>query len=234
VIHNAVFLSNKGYVQLMEKKQNRSHAVMAQRSEAANSLDNFPTPPWATRALLEMVIHNELIGKRSCLEPACGAGHMSKVLVDHFDSVTSSDIYNYGFGKVVDFCSGYYDAESFDWVITNPPFKLAEQFVFEGLRVAKVGVALLTRTVFIESAGRYERLFKDTPPSTMAQFAERVPMVKGRLDKNATTATGYAWLIWLKENRENKAPELEWIKPCRRALEKTKDYLEPLSSSPAA
>jgi hypothetical protein len=119
-------------------------------------------------------------------------------------------------------------------VITNPPFKLAEQFVFEGLRVAKVGVALLTRTVFIESAGRYERLFKDTPPSTMAQFAERVPMVKGRLDKNATTATGYAWLIWLKENRENKAPELEWIKPCRRALEKTKDYLEPLSSSPAA
>ena len=36
--------------------QNTSHAVMAQRVEAANSLDNFPTPPWATRALIEHVI----------------------------------------------------------------------------------------------------------------------------------------------------------------------------------
>jgi hypothetical protein len=33
--------------------QNTSHAVMAQRSEAKDSLDDFPTPPWATRALIE-------------------------------------------------------------------------------------------------------------------------------------------------------------------------------------
>ena len=49
----------------MEKKQNRSHAVMAQRSEAANSLDNFPTPPWATRTLLEIVLEDQLIDKRN-------------------------------------------------------------------------------------------------------------------------------------------------------------------------
>ena len=36
--------------------QNKSHAVMAQRSEAKDSLDDFPTPPWATRALLEHVL----------------------------------------------------------------------------------------------------------------------------------------------------------------------------------
>ena len=214
----------------MEKKQNRSHAVMAQRSEAAKSLDNFPTPPWATRALLEFVLGDQLIDKRSCLEPACGAGHMSKVLNNYFYSVRSSDVYDYGFGEVIDFCSGYYGAESFDWVITNPPFKLAEQFVFEALRVSKFGVALLTRTVFIESAGRYERLFKTTPPSALAQFAERVPMVKGRLDKGATTATGYAWLVWLKEKEKNGMPALKWIKPCRRSLEKPEDYFEPLSS----
>lgn len=28
--------------------QNISHAVMAQRVEALDSLDDFPTPPWAT------------------------------------------------------------------------------------------------------------------------------------------------------------------------------------------
>ena len=36
--------------------QNTSHAVMAQRTELKNSLDDFPTPPWAIRALIEHVI----------------------------------------------------------------------------------------------------------------------------------------------------------------------------------
>ena len=36
--------------------QNRSHAVMQQRHEAHDSLDDFPTPPWATRALMECVL----------------------------------------------------------------------------------------------------------------------------------------------------------------------------------
>ena len=33
--------------------QNRSSAVMQQRSEPHDSLDDFPTPPWATRALCQ-------------------------------------------------------------------------------------------------------------------------------------------------------------------------------------
>lgn len=36
--------------------QNTSSAVMAQRSEPHDSLDDFPTPPWATRALIKRVI----------------------------------------------------------------------------------------------------------------------------------------------------------------------------------
>src|ERR1700704_1785441 len=51
-----------------------------------------------------------------------------------------------------------------------------------------------TRTVFIESVGRYDRLFSVNQPSHFAQFTERVPMVKGRLDRRASTATGYCWL----------------------------------------
>ena len=37
-------------------KQNTSAAVMAQRKESRRSLDDFPTPPWATRALVEHVL----------------------------------------------------------------------------------------------------------------------------------------------------------------------------------
>ena len=72
--------------------QNMSHAVMAQRNEAQDSLDNFPTPPWATRALLEHVIKQKNINELNCLEPACGAGHMALALKEYFNTVTASDI----------------------------------------------------------------------------------------------------------------------------------------------
>lgn len=70
------------------------------------------------------------------------------------------------------------------------------------------------RTTFIESIGRYNRLFSEFPPEIFAQFSERVPMVKGRLDPTASTATGYCWLVWRKG--KNKNPILKWIPPCRK------------------
>ena len=73
------------------------------------------------------------------------------------------------------------------------------------------------RTVFIESVARYREIFEQTP-----QFTERVPMVKGRLDAKASTATGYAWIAW--EKRVTEAPRLMWVPPCRKKLERPSDY----------
>lgn len=203
--------------------QNRSHAVMAQRVEAADSPDDFPTPPWATRALLKHVISpQENLEALTCLEPACGAGHMARVLERSFRHVDAADAYSYGYGARRDFLEFPYQVNSVDWVITNPPFRLAEEFALRALKVARRGVALLTRTVFLESSGRYNRLFKNDPPTKFAQFVERVPMVKGRLDAKATTATGYAWLVW--EQTSTNTPQVVWIPPCRKDLEQTGDY----------
>src|SRR3954454_20982032 len=72
-------------------KQNTSHAVMAQRAEAKDSLDDFPTPPWATRALIEHVVDSpRRLQGQSCLGPARGQGHMSKVLAELLASFRSS------------------------------------------------------------------------------------------------------------------------------------------------
>lgn len=202
--------------------QNTTHAVMSQRVEANDSPDDFPTPPWATRALLEHVIGPADVKILTCLEPACGAGHMAKVLKEYFAGVRCSDAHDYGYATVRDYLSFPYEAKAVDWVITNPPFRLAEEFVIRSLDVARVGVAMLVRTVFLESVGRYQRLFKVHPPTVFAQFVERVPMVKGRLDAKATTATGYAWLVW--EHAPAQATTVKWIPPCRRLLERTDDY----------
>ena len=147
---------------------------------------------------------------------------MSKVLKEYFANVYSSDAFDYGYGEVQEFLSASYANSSFDWVITNPPFRLAEEFVLRSLEIAKCGVAILARSVFLESVGRYEGIFREAPPSIFAQFVERVPMVRGRLDSKATTATGYAWLVWLKGR--SSEPRLMWVPPCRKALERPFDY----------
>lgn len=203
--------------------QNTSHAVMAQRVEPQDSPDDFPTPPWATRALVEHILEDKAeLRNMTCLEPACGAGYMAKPLEEYFGKVIASDAYCYGYGEVRDFLSYPYSHHSADWVITNPPFRLAEEFVVRAMPIARKGVAILARSVFLESVGRYEGIFCNTPPTKFAQFVERVPMVKGRLDRKATTATGYAWLVW--EKQTGNFPRLMWVPPCRKQLEKKSDY----------
>lgn len=196
---------------------------MAQRTEPTDSPDDFPTPPWATRGLIEHVLEDKKsLANMSCLEPACGAGHMAKVLKEYFGQVQSADTHQYGYGQQRNFLTYPYETNAVDWVITNPPFRLAEEFVLRALRVARHGVAILARTVFLESVGRYGAIFRDNPPTKFAQFAERVPMVRGRLDIKATTATGYAWLVWEKHSLGN--PRLMWVPPCRKHLERRGDY----------
>jgi hypothetical protein len=131
--------------------QNTSHAVMAQRNEPSHSLDDFPTPPWATRALIEHVIHDKpALARMSCLEPACNRGFMSRTLEETFEQVISQDIFPYGYGKIGDFTKLPIEAHSVDWVITNPPFRLAEDFINRGLDVACHGVAMLTHTTLLK------------------------------------------------------------------------------------
>ncbi len=199
---------------------------MAQRTEARDSPDDFPTPPWATRALIEHVLRDRYaLAAQTCLEPACGAGHMVRVLKEHFARVEYADAHDYGYGPIRDFLSHPTELNSVDWVITNPPFRLSEEFVARAIKIARIGIAILARTVFIESVGRYRNIFERMPPTKFAQFAERVPMVKGRLDRKATTATGYAWLVWEK-NHANCQPRLMWVPPCRKQLERDTDYSE--------
>lgn len=204
--------------------QNTSHAVMAQRIEAHDSLDDFPTPPWATRAFCEHVLADEIQPHHSVWEPACNRGYMAKPLKEYFGRVLASDVHLYDGMKqsqIFDFLMpGEPLFSDVDWIITNPPFRLAAQFIQRGLEIATVGVAVIVRTAFIESVGRYNDIYRDNPPTIIAFSSERIPMVKGRYDPKASTATSYSWLIWIK----GQAPGAPlWIPPCRRQLERPTD-----------
>jgi hypothetical protein len=203
--------------------QNTSSAVMQQRTEPHDSLDYFPTPPWATRALCEWIEkHVGTLKDQTCWEPACGEGHMARPLSEYFRLTEMSDVHPYGYAEVIDFLFPYPNTAPADWVITNPPFRLAEQFIRRGLDVSTQGVAMLVRTAFLEGVGRYSSLFSPFPPSAILQFSERVPMHKGRLDPEGSTATAYCWIVWLKGC--TAPPLFDWIPPCRKLLERPADY----------
>lgn len=214
-------------------KQNTSSAVMQQRKEPHDSLDFFPTPPWATRALLEHII-TPTWRDYSVLEPACGEGHMAEALTGYFGMVEAFDIHDYGYGRVDDFlmpAKPLYKPP--DWTITNPPFRLAAQFIEKGLAISRSGVAMLVRSAFLEGVGRYTDLFSKRPPNIIAQFSERVPMFKGRLDATGSTATAYCWLVW---EEGDEGTRFMWIPPCRKKLERPGDYSRPPqgATSPAS
>ena len=215
-------------------RQNTSSAVMQQRSEPHKSLDDFPTPPWATRALCEALQNpcDELLGGPpeapttgllKCREPAANRGCMVRPLSEYFAEVEAADIHDYGAGfPQADYLFGA-DPDPVDWTITNPPFRLAEQFIARMLRSSTKGCAVIVRSAFLEGVGRHKSLFAVTPPSLILQFSERVVMHKGKLSKNGSTASAYCWLIWNKE-RVGSGTSFDWIGPCRKRLERDHDY----------
>ena len=58
---------------------------------------------------------------------------MAKVLAEYFGKVGASDIHDYGYGETKDFLTNTCAVDAWDWIITNPPFRLAEQFVVRSL-----------------------------------------------------------------------------------------------------
>jgi hypothetical protein len=217
--------------------QNRSSAVMQQRQEARDSLDDFPTPPWATRALIEKVLVPHLYAGAWPLmeawEPACNRGFMARPLKEYFPVVACSDVHDYGYEGMDELYDFLFPAppqkiipRNVDWIITNPPFRLAEEFITRALRVAKQGVAIIQRVAFLEGQDRYESLYSVRRPQLIAQFAERVPMNRGTCYHTNSTATAYCWIIWQTQPAW-RGTQFEWIPVCREQLERPGDYMKP-------
>ncbi|NOG73681.1 hypothetical protein [Roseicella sp. DB1501] len=166
--------------------------------------DFYPTPAWATHALMES---EKFAGE--IWEPACGDGAMSNVLAEASNPVVSSDLYDRGFGEVGhDFLT---TERRHDNIITNPPYNAAEGFVASGLRCAGHKFALLLRLAFLEGANRANTIFHKAPPSRVWVFSERITFYMKGAQVAGSGTTAYAWFVW---NKDHAGPtELAWIKP---------------------
>ncbi|MGV3574010.1 MAG: hypothetical protein ACO1O4_02615 [Devosia sp.] len=172
-----------------------------------NGPDYFPTPRWATFALLD----NEKFSG-DVWESACGDGAMSNVLQEAGLNVFSSDLYQRGFGEAgVDFLDNEITSEN---IITNPPYNSAEGFVQQGLKKSTKKFALLLRLAFLEGANRNRSIFSTNPPARVWVFSERITFYPAGVEAKGSGTTAYAWFVW---DKDTQGTELCWLKPGYKA-----------------
>jgi hypothetical protein len=170
--------------------------------------DFFPTPRWATYALID----NEKFDGE-IWECACGDGTMSRVLEETERPVYSSDLYERGYGDAGrDFLK---PARSAANIVTNPPYNCAEGFVASGVKHAHNKFALLLRLAFLEGANRANTIFALTPPSRVWVFSERITFYPTGVEPKGSGTTAYAWFVW--DKNASNATELRWFKPGYKA-----------------
>lgn len=135
--------------------------------EEREAFDYYATDPRAVTMLLELEQFAPVIW-----EPACGEGHISKVLQDYGYEVISTDLVYRGFGdpEPLDFLKETLDGFEGD-IITNPPYSMGLEFVQRALESVRPGgkVAMFLKVQFLEGQKRGE-LFASTPPPNRLHF----------------------------------------------------------------
>lgn len=172
------------------------NAARIDRHVAANF---YPTPPEATRALLSVEAFDGPIW-----EPACGEGHIAKVLEEHGHDVIATDLNQWGYGRAgIDFlaASGSHAAPRARHIVTNPPYGqgLADAFIDKARAVtARTGgkVAMLLNLASLAHAGRTEA-WRRTPPARLYAVDGVVCWPdKTRKPPKHFLAHRYVWAIW--------------------------------------
>jgi len=165
----------------------------------------YPTPPEGTEALLSVETFDGPIW-----EPACGAGDMARVLEAAGYEVVSTDLVERGYGTPrVDFLMEHRALAPN--IVTNPPFKLLEQFTRHAIRLATHKVCLLARIQYLEGVER-RRIFAESPLARVWVFSWRLAINRDRVrpegERGGSMAT-YAWFVF--EHGYTGKPTLGWI-----------------------
>ncbi len=191
----------------MTYKLNGGYKPTIKRFADLDGPDYFPTPAWATWALID----NERF-EGGIWESACGNGAMSEVLKETGQQLQSSDLYDRGYGEAgIDFLETSRRADN---VITNPPYNAAEGFVRSGLSASRKKLALLLRLAFLEGANRQRTIFSQVPPSRVWVFSERITFYPAGATIRGSGTTAYAWFVW---DKDSPGTELKWFKPGYKA-----------------
>jgi hypothetical protein len=178
------------------------HSCQVQRAPLADRKDDlYETPAVAVHALLrvERLPH-------SIWEPAAGPGAIVRELRAAGHRVLASDLVDYGdptHHSRVDFLMERSAPAGTEAIVTNPPFKLANEFAAHALELCP-RVVMLLRLAFLESKVR-SAILDDAGLARVYVFRERLPMMHRHEWEGPKVNSGiaFAWFVW---DRAHKGP----------------------------
>jgi hypothetical protein len=176
-----------------------------QHPRRERGFDLYETPAEAVHALLA---HEAL--PRCVWEPACGPGAIVRVLRQAGHQVYATDLQDWGCPDSlarVDFLMEQTAPVHVEAIITNPPYMLANGFIWHALELVP-RVYMLLRLQFLEGGDRdwrRDQLLDGGQLARVLIFRERLPMMHrhGWAGKHAKSATAYAWFVW---DRDHQGP----------------------------
>lgn len=155
------------------------------------AFDFYPTPGWATQELLKRVNISGAV-----LEPCAGKGDISNELRRdaRIRVVNTNDVdKNHGAGMSADATDGRWWSAlgTHDWVVTNPPFSLAEAILPLAWKHSSVGVAMLLRVTYLEPCQGRAQWLAENPPHKLIVL----PRISFTGDGKTDSAT-CGWFVW--------------------------------------
>lgn len=172
----------------------------------------FPTPEEGTLAFLAAMGWLSGPPPRRIWEPACGAGHLARVLEARGATVIGTDLHDRGYGRGgVDFLLAT-EAPA-RTIVTNPPWGKGEDFVRHALRFHRQGAVDLTAMVLRASffnTGYGLAIYEAWPPARVMPITFRLDWLslggKAKFDAQ--------WVIW---TGHSPGPPPEAFRPLGRA-----------------
>lgn len=179
------------------------HSCQVQRAPLADRKDDlYETPDVAVHALMRVEKLPEIIW-----ECACGPGRIVNVLRLAGHLVYATDLVDYGCPDSehgVDFLLEKLPGFFVGAIVTNPPYKLANEFAAKALSLGVPKVIMLLRLAFLESERR-RAILDNGMLARVHIFRKRLPMMHraGWEGRKANSGMAFAWFVW---DRAHKGP----------------------------
>ena len=199
----------------MPKKKGKNFSANNATGKRKKS-DFYETPYTLTRKFLDVEYFNK---NSTVCEPACGGGAITRVLKEHWedDKVTAYD-------QETNFL---WETGEYDYIITNPPFSIAFEFIQRAKLVAKSKFAFLLPLSYLHGKKRFDEIYSDRTYGLERVYVfTRYPMLGETLREDGKYNTGmmvYAWYVWT--NGYSGLPTVDWLDNNEDVLSK-KDSIE--------
>lgn len=154
-------------------------------------LDFYETPPHYTAALLNEVnifghVYEPCVGDSAIADELRRLPSVRKVFTNDIDKKRKADTHFDARNQM--------PVNTFDWIVTNPPFSDEFEILSLALDACK-NVAFLARVSFLEPTNERADLLENNPP-TQIVVLPRYSFRDNDEGKKATDNVTCAWLVW--------------------------------------